>query len=123
MGFVSSTILTVNCFALVKPESNPPSVLLVAAKYVQGAANDDWVTEWRASGKKKVTVEPLDAVMLAGWNVSVFEKATSTLKWPEVSAGAEGAAADAAVVADEAGADEAGAAELDEDESPPPYPY
>jgi hypothetical protein len=106
--------------AFVKPESNPPSVLLVAARYVQGAANGDWVTEWEIgpAGKKKVTVEPLDAVMLAGWNVSVFEKATSMLKWPGVSGGADGAAPDAAVVADEAGA-----AELDEDESPPPYPY
>jgi hypothetical protein len=118
-------IVIVNCAFVVKPESNPPEAPLVAARYVQGAANDDCVTEWAtvtASENQKVTVEPLEAVMLAGWKVSVFPKATSTLKWPGVSAGADGAAPDAAFVVDGVVADEAGA-ELDEEESPPPYPY
>lgn len=38
----------VNVDADTKPESKPPGVLAVvlAAKYAQGAANDDCVTEW-----------------------------------------------------------------------------
>lgn len=31
---------------LTRPESKPPELLLLAAKYVHGSANDDWVTEW-----------------------------------------------------------------------------
>lgn len=38
---VSSVILMVNVAELTKPESKPADVLLVAARYVQGAANDD----------------------------------------------------------------------------------
>ena len=38
-------MLTVNCVAAVKPESKPPGEFPEATRYVQGLANDDWVTE------------------------------------------------------------------------------
>jgi len=43
--FESSVILIVKCFAVCKPESKPADTLPLAAKYVQGAAKEDWVTE------------------------------------------------------------------------------
>jgi hypothetical protein len=48
MGFVS-VILIVNVEEVTRPESNPAGeleLLALAAKYVHGAANEDWVTEW-----------------------------------------------------------------------------
>lgn len=39
-------MLIVNCTASCNPESKPAEVLDVAARWVHGAANVDWVTEW-----------------------------------------------------------------------------
>lgn len=89
----SLVILIVNWVAWVNPESKPPPFPPEAARYVQGASKEDWVTEWekplqqnkssislcsiygRVSqntdvGKKNVTSVPFDAVMLAGWNTN-----------------------------------------------------
>jgi hypothetical protein len=98
MGFLSSVILMVNSLAVCKPESNPAGTLPLAARYVQGAAKEDWVTEWEAAelGNQKVTRVPFGALIFAGWNVKVLLKKTSTFIWPAESAGAEGAAAGAA---------------------------
>jgi hypothetical protein len=45
-----SVTLIVKVEEMTKPESKPAGdgglVVLSAARYVQGAANDDWVTEW-----------------------------------------------------------------------------
>jgi hypothetical protein len=41
----SSVMVMVNCFAFCNPESNPGPEPFAAAKCVQGAANDDCVTE------------------------------------------------------------------------------
>jgi len=80
MGFESSVILIVKCFAVCKPESKPADTLPLAAKYVQGAAKEDWVTECETAefGNQKVTNVPLEAVRLAGWKVKVLLKKTST---------------------------------------------
>jgi len=118
---VSSVIVMVNCFAFCSPESNPAPEPFAASKCVQGAANDDWVTECARGelGNQNVTLVPLGAVILAGWKTKVFWNATSTFMLPGVSAGAVGAAEpDAAGAAAELEA--AGAGAVDEDESPPP---
>jgi hypothetical protein len=111
----------VNCFAFCNPESNPGPEPFAAAKCVQGAANDDCVTECGRGelGNQNVTFVPLDAVTLAGWKTKLFWNATSMLTLPGVSGGAVGA-----VETDAAGAEAelevgAGAGEVDE-ESPPP---
>lgn len=46
MGFVSVMLIVNVAGWLTRPESKPAELLLVAAKYVHGLANDDWVTEW-----------------------------------------------------------------------------
>jgi len=91
----------VNCFESVNPESNPAVLFVDAARYVHGAAKELWVTEWSIPefGNQNVMVVLFVAVKLAGWNVNVPWKPTSTLRWPVVSAGAEGTAAAAVVVA------------------------
>lgn len=87
-------MLIVNAEAVTRPESKPATeleLLELAAKYVHGAANEDWVTEWaRVPGNQKVTSVPTGAVILAGWNTKVPWKPTSTFICPDVSAGAEG---------------------------------
>jgi len=45
IGAWSSVIVMVNCFEVCRPESKPPDEPLAAAKYVQGFANVDCVTE------------------------------------------------------------------------------
>lgn len=40
-------MLIVNVFVSCRPESNPAELFELAARYVQGLANDDWVTECR----------------------------------------------------------------------------
>jgi len=45
MGFVSVMLIEKVEGEETSPESKPPEVELLAAKYVHGSANEDWVTE------------------------------------------------------------------------------
>ena len=45
IGAASFVMLMENWVPAVNPESKPPGLLSLAAKYVQGAAKDDCVTE------------------------------------------------------------------------------
>jgi len=45
MGFVSVMLIVKVEAVGTRPESKPPEVPLLAAKYVHGLANEDWVTE------------------------------------------------------------------------------
>jgi len=94
MGCVSVTLI-VKIEDVTKPESKPAGdggfVVLSAARYVQGAANDDWVTECaREAGKKKLTMVPTGAVMLAGLKTKFPLKPTSTFMVPLLLGGADG---------------------------------
>jgi len=84
----------------VIPESNPPGFPPDAARYVHGAAKEDWETEWGIPlEKKNVIIVPLGAVILAGSKESFCPRPTFTLMCPGVFAGADGALA--AAVADD----------------------
>ena len=95
--WLSSVMLIVNWTPPTSPESKPAGELFVDARAVHGLSKEDWVTEWLNTpllrvttsdsrsldgertyfGNQNVTVVPLGAVMLDGWNVKPPLKPTS----------------------------------------------